>query len=373
MQRPTLFRNGAPSAILALVAAFVLALALTPAPLGAQSAISSRVAVDRCVDVPGGSRAQGTQLAIWSCHGGENQRFALQGNGEIRVYGSLCVDALGGGGRDGDAIGIWPCNGGANQRWQLTGSGELKGINGKCVDIAGGGSAPGTKLVLWSCHGGLNQRWSMGAASAGSSGGAPVRKLYVLDGTDSREVHHNSLYHLYERWNGPKYWQNGVNLMATNIDPAYDQVRNVLCQDVRPTSQGGGGVTEVFLAGYSRGAMMAVKLANEARRSCGANVRFLGLVDAVNTNIWNWPTQVDRGIPVAFHIRKRRWNEGVLTTRDIGGVLRLVHPQPVNHQQIVCNKEGNDSGWRWTLEQLVDRAQRAGGVFNPSTRSTTDC
>jgi hypothetical protein len=346
--------------------ATLVAAALAPAPLAAQTQVFSRLAVDRCMDVNGGSRTAGTQLIIWSCNGGDNQKFAPQGNGEIRVYGSMCVDALGGSGRDGDKIAIWPCNGGANQRWSMGSGGEIRGINGKCIDVPGGNSAQGTGLVLWTCNGGLNQRWSQGGSGAPSGG--RVSKLYVLDGTDSYEVHHNSMYHFYERWAGAKYWQNGVNRMATNIDGAYQQAYNVVCQDARS-----GGVTDVYLAGYSRGAIMAIRLANEVRRNCGAKVRFLGLVDAVNTSIWNWPTQVDPGVNVALHIRKPRGNEHVLTTADIGGVHVMTHPEDISHQGIVCNKDGNDTAWRWTLDRLVENAQRVGGTFNPSQRNRTDC
>lgn len=348
------------------VAAIFAAVSLAPVDARAQGQIASRLTTDRCIDVPGGNGTPGTQLVTWSCHGGENQRFAPQRNGEIRIFG-MCVDALGGSGRDGDRIGLWQCNGGANQRWQFTGNGEIKGINGKCIDIPGGNTSAGVGLVLWSCNGGLNQRWNrLGGGAAPSDGG--TSKLYVIDGTDSREVHHNSLWHFYERWAGPKAWQNGVNLAATNIDPAYSQMYNTVCNDVRS-----GGVGQVYLLGYSRGAMMMVKLANEVRQNCRANVRFLGLVDAVNTNIWNWPTTVDGGIPTAIHIRKPRNHEWVLTTRDIDGVQTIRHPSDVNHQQIVCNKEGNDSGWRWTLDQLVSYAQQAGARFNASQRSSTDC
>lgn len=355
-------------------ASVALALLASPTrPLGAQS-IASRLTADRCMDIPGGSRNQGAQIALWSCHGGENQRFTLQSNGQIRTAGGLCVNALGGTGRDGDRIGVWPCGGGANERWQVTGNGEIKGINGKCIDVPGGNSAAGTGLVLWSCNGGLNQRWNFGAAAAtASTPAAPVKKLYVIDGTDSREVHHNSLYHMYEQWQGAKYWQNGVNLMATNIDQAYQQAYSTVCQDVRPASSGGAGVTDVYIAGYSRGAFMALKLANEARQNCGANVKFLGLVDAVNSNIYNWPVKVNPGIPVAVHIRKMAGYEHVLTTRDLEGVTRILNPEDVDHQTIVCNKKGNDTAWRWTRDELIRHATKAGGAFGPSRRNGTDC
>ncbi|MER7538408.1 RICIN domain-containing protein [Streptomyces sp. NPDC097704] len=31
----------------------------------------------RCLDVPGGSTTNGTELVIWDCNGGANQRWAL--------------------------------------------------------------------------------------------------------------------------------------------------------------------------------------------------------------------------------------------------------------------------------------------------------
>ena len=355
-------------------AGIALALVATPArPLAAQS-IATRLTADRCMDIPGGSRNQGAQIALWSCHGGENQRFTRQSNGEIRTAAGLCINALGGGGRDGDRIGVWPCDGGANSRWQVTANGEIKGINGKCIDVPSGNTAAGTGLVLWTCNGGLNQRWNFGgAASTSSAPSATVKKLYVIDGTNSMAKHHNSMYQLYEQWQGAKYWQDGVDQMATNIDQGYQQAYSTVCQDVRPTSAGGNGVTEVYIAGYSRGAFMALKLANEVRQSCGATVKYLGLVDAVNSGIYNWPVKVNPGIPVVVHIRKMSGYEHVLTTRDLEGVTRILNPENIDHQTIVCNKNGNDTAWRWTRDELIRQATKAGGSFGPPQRNRTDC
>lgn len=350
-----------------VAATATLALALGAADASAQT-IASRLTTDRCMDIPGGSGNRGAQVALWSCHGGENQRFTVLPGGQIKTASGLCLNALGGGGRDGDRIGVWPCGGGANELWQVHSNGAITGINGKCIDVPNGNSAPGTGLVLWSCNGGNNQRWTVSRAAASAGSGATVRKLYVLDGTDSKEVHHNAMYHLYEQWEGPKHWQNGPNLMATNIDGLYDQAYNTVCQDVRA-----GGVTDVYIAGYSRGAFMAVKLANEARARCGANVRFLGLVDAVNSNIYNWPVTVNAGVPVAVHIRKMSGWEHVLTTRDIDGATRILNPENVDHQTIVCRKNGNDTAWRWTRDQLVQYAKQAGGVLTGPRRAGTDC
>lgn len=362
---------------LALLALAATALLAPTRAARAQTPFFSKLAVNRCMDVSGGRRDPGTPLIIWECNNGENQRFTLTSSGEIRVLG-LCVDALGGQGRDGDAIGLWPCHGGANQRWRWTGS-EFRSYNDKCIDVKGGSANAGTPLVLWPCSYSLNQRWTQGAAASAVASGAPVKKLYVIDGTNSYEIHHNAMFHFYEMWNaGAKVWQNGVNQMATNVGPAYDQMYNTICQDVRPAARGGAGVTQVFLAGYSRGAIMAIRLANETRAQCGANVVFLGLVDAVNTSIDTWEVRVNPPLtggstPRAVHIRKPRPWEHVLTTVDIANAFRINHPQNVDHQEIVCNKNGNDQGWKWTRDQLVYYASQAGGTFAPDARSRTDC
>lgn len=345
-----------------------VALIMVSGPQASAQTIASRLVADRCMDIPGNSTTQGTQVALWSCHGGANQRFTMQSNGQIKTASGLCLNALGGGGRDGDKIGIWGCQGqnAANETWRITANGQIQGINGKCIDIPGGNSAAGTGLVLWGCHDGMNQRWNVASAPPPSAP-ATVKKLYVIDGTNSRDIHHNSMFHMYEQWTGPKYWADGVNGLATDIDGKYAQVYNTLCQDVR------GGVAEVYIAGYSRGAFMALKLANEARANCGANVKFLGLVDAVNSTIYNWPTRVNSGIPVVVHLRKMSGYEHVLTTRDLEGVERILNPSNVDHQTMTCNRNGNDVAWRWTRDKLIEYARRAGGVFGPSQRNGTDC
>ena len=81
----------------------------------------------------------------------------------------------------------------------------------------------------------------------------------------------------------------------------------------------------------------------------------------------------DGGIPVAVHIRKMAGNEGVLTTRDLEGVTRILNPEDINHQTIVCSKNGNDTAWRWTRDGLIEYARQAGGTFGPSRRNGTDC
>jgi poly(hydroxyalkanoate) depolymerase family esterase len=115
----------------------------------------------RCVDVPGYSTANGTQVQLWDCHGGTNQRWTYTSSKQLMVYGSKCLDAYGQGTSNGTAVAIWDCNGQANQQWNLNADGTISGVqSGLCLDAAGGATANGTKIQLWSCWGGVNQRWS---------------------------------------------------------------------------------------------------------------------------------------------------------------------------------------------------------------------
>ena len=129
--------------------------------------ISSRLAPGKCMEVNGGTETAGPglPLAIWDCHGGMNQRWALPApgtTGEVRAYG-MCLDDWGAQGNDGDHLVIWPCHGGHNQQWTVTGDGEIRGINGKCVDVWFALPENGAALKLYSCHGGSNQRWDVTA------------------------------------------------------------------------------------------------------------------------------------------------------------------------------------------------------------------
>jgi len=118
----------------------------------------------KCLDVPGQSTANGTQLEIYTCNAGSNQEYTLQPNGEITVYGSSdCLDAYNQGKTAGTIVDIYTCNGGANQLWQVHPDGSVTNDeSGLCLDVVGQGTANGTKIDLWTCNGGTNQQWALG-------------------------------------------------------------------------------------------------------------------------------------------------------------------------------------------------------------------
>ncbi|GAA4263325.1 RICIN domain-containing protein [Dactylosporangium darangshiense] len=116
----------------------------------------------RCIDVPGSTATNGTQLQLWDCHDGSNQRWTYTAGRQLMVYGNKCLDASGQGTSSGTAVVIWDCNGQSNQQWNVNANGTITGVqSGLCLDVSGAATANGAKIQLWSCHGGANQQWSL--------------------------------------------------------------------------------------------------------------------------------------------------------------------------------------------------------------------
>ncbi|GLW25005.1 alpha-N-arabinofuranosidase [Microbispora amethystogenes] len=116
----------------------------------------------RCVEVPNSSTANGTQVQLWDCGSGTNQRWTYTSGKQLQVYGNKCLDAYGQGTANGTQVIIWDCNGQANQQWNVNSNGTITGVqSGLCLDANAAGTANGTKLILWACNGGNNQKWTL--------------------------------------------------------------------------------------------------------------------------------------------------------------------------------------------------------------------
>ncbi|MER5268805.1 ThuA domain-containing protein [Actinosynnema sp. NPDC002837] len=112
----------------------------------------------KCVDVSGGNTADGTRLQLWTCNGGVNQRWTVNGS-TLRAL-DKCMEVSGT--ANAAAVRLWTCNGSGGQNWTAGANGSLVNPqSGKCLDANGGSSADGTQLIIWSCHGGTNQRWTL--------------------------------------------------------------------------------------------------------------------------------------------------------------------------------------------------------------------
>lgn len=131
-------------------------------PPGQQNVMLGGTQSGRCIDVPGYSTTNGTQLQLWDCHGDTNQRWTYTAGQQLMVYGNKCLDAEGQGASNGTAVIIWDCHGQANQQWNLNSNGTITSVqSGLCLDVAGAATGNGAQLQLWSCHGGGNQQWTL--------------------------------------------------------------------------------------------------------------------------------------------------------------------------------------------------------------------
>jgi len=132
----------------------------SPPPSRANVMIAG-VASGRCLDDPNGSTTNGTQMQLWDCHGGANQRWTYTSGRQLTVTGK-CLDASGHGTSNGTAVIIWDCNGQTNQQWNLNANGTITGVqSGLCLDAAGAATTNGTKIQLYACWGGTNQQWTI--------------------------------------------------------------------------------------------------------------------------------------------------------------------------------------------------------------------
>lgn len=120
-----------------------------------------------CLDVAGGSTANGTPIQMWQCQSGNHNQDWTFDDGRVVWAGThKCLDVAGGGTANGTRVQLWDCQpGNQNQRWAMDPEfpGKLVWLGGKCLDVSGGGTASGTLVQVWDCMSGNdNQRWLVG-------------------------------------------------------------------------------------------------------------------------------------------------------------------------------------------------------------------
>ncbi|MFC7647018.1 ricin-type beta-trefoil lectin domain protein [Streptosporangium lutulentum] len=116
----------------------------------------------QCMDVAGGSNADGTAVQLYTCNGTTAQQWTRPGDGTLRVLGK-CLDVVDNGTANGSWLQLWSCFGGANQQWTYNAATRdlVNPATNRCVDVTGNTGADGTRLQLWDCTGGANQKWTM--------------------------------------------------------------------------------------------------------------------------------------------------------------------------------------------------------------------
>jgi glucosylceramidase len=117
----------------------------------------------KCVDVAGGSTANGTAVDLFGCNSSAAQTWTKPADGTLRALGK-CLDVSGGSTADGALVQLYDCNGSGAQQWTYTAGRDLMNPqSNKCLDVTGNNSADGTRLQIWTCGGGANQKWTLPA------------------------------------------------------------------------------------------------------------------------------------------------------------------------------------------------------------------
>ncbi|GAB7186477.1 ricin-type beta-trefoil lectin domain protein [Kitasatospora sp. Ki12] len=133
----------------------------SPVPAGPVGQISGYA--NKCVDVRGGSTANGTPVQIWDCLGNVNQTWKIGTDGTIRALGK-CLDVQGGHTGNATVVQTYDCNGTGAQQWQVRPDGSLLNPqSGRCLDDLGFSTTNGNQLGIWDCNGAANQKWNLPA------------------------------------------------------------------------------------------------------------------------------------------------------------------------------------------------------------------
>lgn len=122
-----------------------------------------------CLDVEGGSTANGAYTQQSWCNGADNQGFALVhlGGGYNQLvanHSGLCLDVYWASKNAGARIQQWQCNNLDHQKFHLIFHGAstyslVAKHSGQCVEVANASMANGAQVIQSPCHWGANQRF----------------------------------------------------------------------------------------------------------------------------------------------------------------------------------------------------------------------
>lgn len=140
------------------------------------------------LDVYGGGTKNGINVALYTSHKGENQRFRVEKvrDGWYKI-GSIQSDKVldVAGGKKGKAVNIqmYSYNGSDAQLWRFypadnNGHYFIKNKLGYYIDISGGKAKQGSNIHVYSYHAGKAQQWTLKKISDGVLDWTSVRKQY---------------------------------------------------------------------------------------------------------------------------------------------------------------------------------------------------
>jgi hypothetical protein len=108
-----------------------------------------------CLDLSGGSTADGARVQVSTCGGSSTQRWTIATDGTVQVAGK-CAQAA----SDG-SVQLATCGGSATQ-WRAGSARSLVNTaTGRCLTDPAGGARSGSAVTVTTCTGATNQAWSL--------------------------------------------------------------------------------------------------------------------------------------------------------------------------------------------------------------------
>ncbi|WP_053161231.1 ricin-type beta-trefoil lectin domain protein [Streptomyces caatingaensis] len=119
-------------------------------------------APDKCLDVQGGKKANGTAVQLYTCNGTGAQKWVIDGDALRNLDSGKCLDVKGSGTANGTAVQLWTCNGTKAQNWRYSthGTTSLRSIGtGNCLDMHT--FSNGRDAWVWDCNGTAAQKFDI--------------------------------------------------------------------------------------------------------------------------------------------------------------------------------------------------------------------
>lgn len=115
----------------------------------------------KCMDAEGASSSNGTNIVLWQCNGGNNQKWLMDETGRFHsaMDYSKCLDIEGANSSNGANVILWKCHNNLNQQWYWDGNMIRSKMNGKAIDVEGASSSNGANILMWPPNGNANQQW----------------------------------------------------------------------------------------------------------------------------------------------------------------------------------------------------------------------
>jgi len=192
--------------------------------------IKSRRRDNFCIDVPGWSKDNGTQMTMWDCHGGENQQFKMDDKQRlVNKNSGKCLDVSGGSGA-GATVVQWDCHDGNNQKWEYDEKGRLHPVHAmdKCLDITDASNVNGAKLLIWDCSDGNHQQWFTESANPGDAikctGYNPKGDGAVYRYLSDKKMSHYPSGEIAGSWDS-NWWNNPKQIDCTGFTLGADMTK----------------------------------------------------------------------------------------------------------------------------------------------------